>query len=115
MMSDGTVAGMVSGTGQVLLGCCAFGASQPAVGRRPSSSSLVACLALHPPSSCLHTLPQRCLTPRTLTPLHCTVPFLLPAGRELMAEMAAKRERERQRFADLEADVTGRGAQTVGG
>ena len=32
-----------------------------------------------------------------------------------MAEMAAKRERERQRFADLEADVTGRGAQTVGG
>lgn len=35
------------------------------------------------------------------------------SGRELMAEMAAKRERERQRFADLEADVTGRGAQTV--
>ena len=69
----------------------------------------------NPCSSCLHTLPQRCLTPRTLTPLHCTLPFLLPTGRELMAEMAAKRERERQRFADLEADVTGRGAQTVGG
>ena len=30
-----------------------------------------------------------------------------------MAEMAAKREREKQRFAELEADVTGRGAQTV--
>lgn len=30
-----------------------------------------------------------------------------------MAEMAAKRERERQRFAEMEADVTGRGAQTV--
>lgn len=35
-------------------------------------------------------------------------------GRELAAEMQRKRERERQRFAELEADVTGRGAQTVG-
>lgn len=35
------------------------------------------------------------------------------SGRELMQEMAAKRERERERFAALEADVTGRGAQTV--
>lgn len=35
------------------------------------------------------------------------------SGRELAAEMQRKRERERQRFAELEADVTGRGAQTV--
>lgn len=35
------------------------------------------------------------------------------SGRELAAEMAAKRERERQRFADLGEGVTGQGAQTV--
>ncbi len=39
--------------------------------------------------------------------------MIISAGRELMQEMAAKRERERQRFSALEAEVTGRGAQTV--
>lgn len=35
------------------------------------------------------------------------------SGRELMAEMQRKRAAEQQRFAELGADVTGRGAQTV--
>ncbi|PSC69704.1 BUD13-like protein [Micractinium conductrix] len=35
------------------------------------------------------------------------------SGKEVMEEMKRKRERERQRFAELDADVTGRGAQTV--
>jgi pre-mRNA-splicing factor CWC26 len=35
------------------------------------------------------------------------------SGRDLAAEMAVKRERERERFARLDAETTGRGAQTV--
>ena len=58
------------------------------------------------PSFSPSQLPPCCL-PAALQPHH------LPSGRELVAEMARKREAERARFASLGAEVTGQGAGTV--
>lgn len=102
MMSDGTVAGMVSGAG---------------AGRRACRGGLFAATnVLHAACKATCSWPHAALFKLALT-LHSIVVLvsLIPAGKEVMEEMKRKRERERQRFAELDADVTGRGAQTVRG